>query len=529
MTSKRLYSGDWVLTSLLLDRAERFTDETAIIAMAEDLTWADLIIRAQSVAGYLQQLGVSKGDRVATMLPSTPDYLAAWHGILWCGAIDVPVNNEYRGLFLEHIINDAGAEVLVIAADWVPRLQGLNLHNLKHIIVAGDFDAASSFQIHAFSDALSSKAGQLVTTDAKDTTYLMYTSGTTGAAKGVIHNNRSSINYIMPFVEGLALDDDDVCYSMFPLFHQMGRSACTTTAIWTGTPVVLRPSFSASEFWQDIRSTGATWMGYFGVVIALLARQDASPDDRNHRLRRAFGASAPRELIPEWKERFGVQLYETYGSTEIGLGSGLGSGPPKTGTMGLPTKQLELQIVDEFDNPLPANEIGEAVWRPRKPDTIFQGYWDRPEATVQAWRNLWFHSGDAGLIDEDGYFIFKDRIKDSIRRRGENISSIMLEESVLAEPGIAECAAYAVPSEIGDTDDEVMIAVVLEDPVAFDAAELFTNLCKTVPRHAVPRFLRLKEELPRTPTQRIQKYKLRDEGITSDSYDRESMGIFPER
>ena len=275
------------------------------------------------------------------------------------------------------------------------------------------------------------------------------------------------------------------------------------------------------------KTSGATWMGYFGAVIAFLWNAEPSAAENDHRLTRAFGASAQRELMEKWRERFGVQLFEVYGSSEIGLGSGLGSGPPKLGTMGLPCKQLELAIVDADDNPVPPGVVGEAVWRPREPDAIFQGYWNRPDATVEAWRNLWFHSGDAGLIDDEGYFVFKDRIKDSIRRRGENVSSFAVEASVRVEAGVLECAAYAVPADFADTEEEVMVAVVPEPDNAPEVESLFRRLCETMPRHTVPRYLRFVDELPKTPTQRVQKFKLRNEGVTSDTHDREALGISP--
>ena len=527
----RVYEGEWIVSSLLIDRAERFGDGTAVSSLRGDVTWSGLVERAQRVAGFLEHIGIEPGDRIATLLPSTIDYMAAWHGIVWRNAIDVPINNEYKGRFLEHMLLDSGAKAIVVDGRWVDRLNHIRLSDqLEHVIVWGGAEGeADGLSHHAFDEALGADPAPLVPRTETDVTYIMYTSGTTGPSKGVVHNNRSSIWYCMPFVEGLDLTDDDVNYSMFPLFHQMGRSACSTTAWYVGNPVVLRESFSASGFWQDIKESGATWMGYFGAVVLFLWNQDPSDLDADHKMLRAFGSSAPRELIGPWKERFGVTLYEVYGSTELGLGSGLGPGygPVKLGTMGLPCRQVEVQIVDEHDEPVPPGTVGEAVWRPRYPYSIFQGYWNNPEATVAAWRNLWFHSGDAGKLDEDGNFIFVDRIKDSIRRRGENISSFSVEESVRGLPGIVEVAAYAVKSELATTEEEVMIAVVPSPDEPPDVAELFTTLCETMPRHTVPRYLRFMDAFPKTPTQRVQKVKLREAGVTDDAYDREAMGIFP--
>lgn len=524
----RAYDGEWLVTPMLEDRAQRFADEVAVEAPDGEATYTDLVERASRVAGYLATLDIGPGDTVATMMPTSLQYVSAWHGILWRGAIDVPVNAEYRGVFLEHVLRDSQASVLVIDGRWLDRLDDIDLPHLRHVIAVGapTTPAPPSVPLHRLSDALSADPAPLVRPSLTDTTYVIYTSGTTGAPKGVMHNHRSSFHYIMPFVEGLALDDDDVCYSMFPLFHQMGRSACVTTALHVGNRVVLRNNFSASEFWEDVRDCGATWMGYFGAVIQFLWNQPEGPRDRDHGMRRAFGSSAPAEIFDAWEERFGVTLYEVYGSTELGLGSGLGSGPRRKGTMGLPCRQVEVQIVDEYDEPLPPGQIGEAVWRPRYPDAIFQGYLNRPDATVEAWRQLWFHSGDAGYLDEDGYFTFSDRIKDSIRRRGENISTFFVEESVRrAAPSVLEVAAYAVTSPDATSEEEVMIAIVPPDGPEVDVSDLLTELARTMPRHAVPRYVRFVDELPRTPTQRIRKFLLRQEGVTGETYDRADLGV----
>ena len=528
----RRYTGEWVVASLLAERAERFGTEVAVASEEGPLTYGDLVERAARVAGGLAELGTQPGDRVATMLPTGNDYLAAWHAIVWLGAIDVPVNVEYRGTFLEHILRDSGATVLVVHARWLSRLLGADLSSIRHVVVVGDeqTEPPTGVATHPFAELLHHDPAPRHASGELDPTYIMYTSGTTGRSKGAVHNNRSSIHYIMPFVEGLDLGDEDVCYSMFPLFHQMGRSACTTAALWVGNRVELRSGFSASGFWDDVRACGATWMGYFGAVILFLWQNPPSPGDCDHALTRAFGSSAAPELIVPWQERFGVTLYEVYGSTELVLGSGLGPGyPSKLGTMGLPCRQLEVAIVDEHDNVLPRGQVGEAVWRPREPFAIFQGYWNLPQATVDAWRNLWFHSGDAGLVDEEGYFVFKDRMKDSIRRRGENISSFEVEVAVRGRPGVVECAAYAVPSPLTATEEEVMIAIVPDAGAPPDPDGLFRALCAEMPRHAVPRYLRFVDELPKTPTQRVQKFKLRADGVTADTADREALGIFPPR
>ena len=268
----RWYEGEWVFSSMLIDRAERFGDGTAVFSKRGDVTFTGLVERAERVAGFLERLGIQPGDRVATLLPSTIDYMAAWHGINWRNAIDVPINNEYKGAFLEHQLRDSGARALVIDGRWVDRLAQIELSPaLEHVIVWGDpqSEIPRGLVGHDFADALTADPGPLVPRTESDLTYIMYTSGTTGPAKGGVHNNRSTVWYAMPFIEGLDLVDDDVCYSMFPLFHQMGRTACSTTAWFVGNPVVLRESFSAGGFWDDLAECGATWMDQSKIIMLM--------------------------------------------------------------------------------------------------------------------------------------------------------------------------------------------------------------------------------------------------------------------
>jgi carnitine-CoA ligase len=509
------YDGHWVFSRVLEDRAERLADATAIRSHDGDLSFGQLRDRAASVAAGLGELGIAPGDRVATMLDSTVDYLAAWQGIVWAGAIDVPINTELRGTFLEHPLRDSGARVLVIQERWLERLAGLDLSAVEAVVTVRDRVEAGPGTVPA--------GVPFAPRAPEDLLYILYTSGTTGPSKGVCYTGLSAGWLVHACFETLELRDDDVCYAMFPLFHTMGRSALLTGSLWAGTPVVLRPRFSVTDFWRDVREHEVTWFGYFGAVILFLWRQAAEESDRDNRVRFAFGASAPAELIEPWERRFGLRLLETYGSTELGTVACPRIAEIKRPTMGRPVRHLELAIHDERDEPVPPGEAGEIVARPARAGAIFPGYWNRPEATVEAWRNLWFHSGDLGTLDDEGYLTFRDRRKDSIRRRGENISSFEVEEAVRRAAGIVECAAFPVPSEHGD--DEVMVALVVEDEAGFDPAALFADLAGRMPRFAVPRYVRLVAELPKTPSQRVRKHELRGEGVTASTVDREALGI----
>lgn len=522
----RVYEGDWVVSALIEDRAERLRDDVAVTGVQGARTYGELRDEAARIAGALGALGVEPGDRVATMLDTSLDYVAAWLGVLWAGAIDVPVNTELKGTFLDHVLRDSGADVLVVDARWLERLRHVRAADLRHVVVVGegDFDPDAHRQtLHLFTDMVAADPVGRVPRDDTDIAYIIYTSGTTGPSKGVVHTNRSALWYIQPFRRQLGWRDGDVVYCNFPLFHQMGRSSMTTTAFWEGASVALRPHFSAGDFWADVRGIGATIFGYLGAILLILDAQPETDEDVDNPLRVGFGAAAPPALMQRFEQRFGVTLLENYGSTECGVPSFAMPGDLKRGTMGRRAWYLDVEIHDRGDRPVPTGTRGEIVVRPREPYSIFSGYWGRPAETVAAFTNLWFHSGDEGYFDEDGYLVYTDRIKDSIRRRGENISSFEVERAMQTHPDVVECAAYAVSSEL--TEDEVMVCVVLGPDATADASELFHHAIEQIPRFAVPRYLRLVDELPRTASQRVRKYLLREAGVTPDTADREILGI----
>jgi carnitine-CoA ligase len=520
------YQGTWTLSDLLDDRAERYGGLEAVATLRDRLTFGGLRDRAQRVAAGLQGLGVGAGDRVATMLDPGLAYLAAWFGSGWAGAIEVPVNTAYKGVFLEHVLRESEAKVLVTDARFVGRLAEVEAPELVAVVVVGgeaDLDAVGDRQVMRFEDALGLAPAPMVRRREDEMLYVLYTSGTTGPSKGVMHVNRSALWNARIWLDILELTHEDVAYSMFPLFHVTARSAVVTASIWARGRVALREGFTLQGFWDDVRSSGATFFAYMGAVITLLHKQPPREDDADNALRVAFGAAAPPDVVEDFQRRFGVELLEVYGSTELGPASAPRPGKVKRGTMGRPCEHLQVQIHDEHDRPLGPGEVGEIVARPAVPYGLHQGYWRQPEHSLQAFRNLWFHTGDGGLIDDEGYLVFTDRIKDSLRRRGENISSFEVERAVNAHDQVLEAAAYALPSEL--TEDEVAVAVVPVDGDHIDPEQLLRFCARTMPRFTVPRYLRILDELPKTPSQRVQKYLLREQGITPDTIDRHTLDI----
>jgi crotonobetaine/carnitine-CoA ligase len=521
-----LYDGDWVLSSVLADRADHLGDRVFIHTPDTTITYGELAQRAGRFAAGLGTLGVRAGDRVATMLEPTPEYLTTWFGISWAGAVDVPINTEFKGSFLAHVLRESGAEVLVIDARWLDRLEVFDVDTLRDIVVVGEpADPPGRLRGHSFAQvSASDPMSSPVSRTERDLVYIMYTSGTTGPSKGVMLPNRTALFNARSWIDILELTDRDVAYSMFPIFHVTARSAVITSTMWAGGSVALRNGFSLSGFWDDVRSAGATWFGYMGAIIHLLHAANPLPDDADNPCRIAFGAAAPPGIIDSFEKRFAMELIETYGSTELGPASAPTPGTSKRGTMGRVLPQYEIQIQDPATGePVHAGVDGEICARPREWGALFAGYWERLDATVAAFRDLWFHTGDRGHLDDEGYLVFVDRLKDSMRRRGENISSFEVERAIQEHPSVLEAAAYAVPSEL--TEDEVMISVVAKPGAVIDPTELFEFCAARIPRFAVPTYLRLTDDLPKTPSQRIQKFKLRELGVTDDTFDRRELGV----
>jgi crotonobetaine/carnitine-CoA ligase len=279
----------------------------------------------------------------------------------------------------------------------------------------------------------------------------------------------------------------------------------------------LESRFSASQFWETARAKEVTAFNYLGAVILMLWNQPGGPGDRQHAVTRAFGAGAPREVWPRFEERFGVTLTEVYGLTEAPM-STVNRRPGRGQSCGRSSDLFEVSVFDEEDRRITGESVGEIVVRPKIPCAFMLGYDNAPELTVTAFRNLWFHTGDRGWMSPEGDLYFVDRMKDCIRRRGENISSWEVESVLSRHPGVLESAAYGVPSEL--SDEEVMVALVPKPGAVLDPAEVHAFCAEHLPAHAIPRYIRLVDALPHTPTERVQKYRLREEGVTPDAWRR---------
>jgi crotonobetaine/carnitine-CoA ligase len=351
----------------------------------------------------------------------------------------------------------------------------------------------------------------------------MYTSGTTGPPKGVVLPQGCPIAWAEQTAELLALVPGETHFCSFPLFHALAQYFATMPVFGNDGCTAIAPRFSASSFWDDVRRCGATSANIMGAVVSFLYAQPERDDDADNSLRLGFGAPVPASIIKDFERRFGLRFVEIYGSSEANVPLWNPLDDVRPGSCGKPIGRFDVKLVDEHDAEVPVGEVGEIAVRPHEPWSMMTGYYKRPDATAEAFRNLWFHTGDLARRDEDGYHHFVDRAKDSIRRRGENISSWEIETVLVKHEDVAECAAFAVESEL--TEDEVMVAVAPKPGRTLDLDDLLAFCAERMPAYMVPRYVDVVDELPKTPTGKIEKFRLRERGRGAGTWDRERTTV----
>ena len=507
-------------------KAERNGDRDALEVMGRPKTYAGVHVDSDRILAGLQSLGLEAGSHAAIMMTNSLENIDVWFAMTKGGIVEVPINTANKGYLLRYIIDQSDAGALVIDEAFAERLEPIagELPKLRHVVVnrttSGDLgvELPPRITVHDLAGLYVDRTPAYPDLSAGDTSAILYTSGTTGPSKGVMVSHEANLNLARNCVWLMSYTSDDVLYTVFPLFHLNAKYSSVMAAMEADARVVMEDRFSASTFWDTTREKGITEFNYMGALLMMLFKQPERPDDADNPVRVAWGAPCPADIWRPLEERFGIELVEVYGMTEIAIATENRRGETKVGTAGRESANFHVRIFDEHDQVCPPGVPGEIVVRPKKPNVVFKGYYGQEEATQQAWRNLWFHTGDRGAMDADGYVTFIDRMKDCIRRRGENISSWEVEAVVNTHDAVLESAAYGVASEL--TEEEVMVAVVVKDGWSLTPEELLDHCQPRMAHFAVPRYLRLVAELPKTPSQRIQKYKLRDEGVTEDTWDR---------
>lgn len=513
----------WVLPVVLEEQANRRGDQPFVTMLGGDsISYRELRDAANQVAGMLAGLGLTHGARAALMLPSGLDFLCAWAGVGRLGATAVVINTELTGAFLAHPLQDSQPDVLIIDSGYLPNLAEIrdSLPDIKHVIVAGP--PKDDAGIPEFAQWRNAPAYEGPMPRPSEIACIMYTSGTTGAPKGVLMPHGHCFLFGLGVVDHLDVTAADHYYVCLPLTHANGLLMQLGATLIAGARATIRARFSASSWLQDVRACGATLTNTLGAISAFVISQQHSGNDTDHQLRALLSAPLHPDHDRVWRERFGIRDVLTgYGMTEVNIPLYGRRGEPCGGTCGRPyEKYFEVEIRDaDTDFPTPLGEVGEIMVRPRIAQAFMAGYFGQPAKTAEAWRNLWFHTGDAGRMDENGYVTFVDRIKDCIRRRGENISATDIERSFLDLDVVAEVAAFAVPASLVGGEDEIMLAIVLRPGAELTAKDIALHAASKLPRFAQPRYVQLLSDLPMTASGKVRKAELKLTGVTESTID----------
>lgn len=530
---------NWVLPKVLKKQAKELGKKPFLqFGYKKPISFFQTNQLANKVANGLSKLGIEKGDKVAVYMPNSDDYVMTWFGILKMGAVMVPINTAYKMDFLQYIIDSSDSTVLFIAEEYLDRMKPIakKIPQLKHVIV-WTRDGGEKFDKHGFNFRKMTSYAKFMksakTAEPKveitfmDHARLMYTSGTTGRSKGVVRPCAADYSSAYNYAQIMDVGPDDVCFTCLPLFHSNAMVMSVYPALIKGCKSVVEEKYSASKFWNWIKDHEVTKFNIVGTMSYFMWNSPVVPEEKQHKAELVLGSPAPHDIIKEFMKRFNIKFMEGYGLTEIGQCTWMRPGEPfRVGSCGKEAPGYEIKIADpDTDEELPRGQVGEIIVRPRTPNVMLHYYNKMYEKTVSDFRNFWFHTGDAGRMDKDDYIYFVDRVKDYIRRRGENISSFELEKIVSSYPDIKESAAVAVKEQRGKySEDEVMIVVVAEKGKKIDFIKLMKYLEPRMSYFMIPRYVRVDKSLPKTGTQRVQKNKLREKGVTKDTWDREKAG-----
>jgi carnitine-CoA ligase len=489
------------LTAKLIDQMSTRGDAIAVVSDTLSLTWAELCDLSLRASTLLRQLGIDKGDRVALLCGNRPAFLVSWFGLANIGAITVTLNTGLVGGGLRYSVTQSDVKAVLIErelydvkrADLEPVLEGR-----KIIVFDGEDDLLEKLRVVAPDKPYDGESSDPLT--------IIYTSGTTGPPKGVLNCHQAYLASGRWMAEFLSITAADRIMVFLPLFHANPQMYAVMSALEVGCTLVLRPKFSVSSFFDDARRFQCTMFTYVGTVLAMLTSR-LKHQDFDHKLTRCVGGGCTVEVWQAMQERFGIVPHELYGMTEIGgWVTGNSVANYRLGSCGTARPDVEIEVFDQLDRPVPAHTPGEIVVRPREPFTLLLGYWANPEATWASSRNFWFHTGDAGVRDADGYLYFLGRLKEIIRRGGENISPFELETALLSHPEIEDCAVVGVPDTI--FGEEIKAVVVAKR--AFDPHDVRRFLDGRVPAFMLPRYVQFVPKIPKTETQKIKRRQLQD-------------------
>jgi crotonobetaine/carnitine-CoA ligase len=513
--------GERTIPAILQRQARRYGSHRLFVAQGGSFAFDEAPGVAARFAGTLAAAGIRPGDRVALMCSNRVEYIESFLGCAWLGAIAVPINIASRGPQLQHILNNSGARLLIIEAELLSALDHVDISGfaLERIWLIGDGASAAFDRVAISSVPPRATAVDPGGTDPSQLLAILYTSGTTGPSKGVCCPQAQYFWWGANGLRNLEIREGDVLCTTLPLFHSNALGTFYQ-ALLAGATLVAEPRFSASRFWQSLIEHRATATYVLGAMVPILLSREPSPQEQSHKVRCGLGPGVPANLHVAFKQRSGIHLIDGYGSTETNFVIGSTTAEQRPGSMGKVCEGYHARVIDPDGNDAKAGEAGELVLSSDEKLAFAAGYFAMPEKTAEAFRDGWFYSGDRVVREADGSFRFVDRLKDAIRRRGENISSFEVEQVLLSHPDVGTAAVFPVPSELAE--EEVMAAIVRR-PGSKLSENTLTDYCRPrLASFAVPRFIEFVDALPTTENGKVQKYKLRDRGVTARTWDSQS-------
>lgn len=487
---------------------ETMPNRTFLRFGGHDYSFKAFDVSVSALAGGLKERGVGPGSRVLVMMRNSVEMVHTWIATNRLGATWVPVNVELKSVTLQHVVQAADPKLAIVDAEFVQDIHSTNVFEQQDIYVG--HGGAGFHSLTALYDTDKS-VSDAVEVAPSTTSAFLYTSGTTGRSKPCILSHSYFIQQATLLIESFGIHEKDVLYCPFPLFHADATALTIIPAILLGAVAALSTRFSASRFWDEIRATRATVYDFMGATLALAYKQPASPRDLDHSVRLAWGVPIP-SFAEDYERRFGHPLYTLYGSVEASIPI-TQRGARVPGSCGTVNKGFQIRIADENDEPVSNGTTGQLLLRSDYTGVFFDGYFNNHAANASAFKNLWLHTGDLASIDDDGNVYFVGRLKDIIRRRGENINAADLEEEFLRHPAVKTAAAIAIPSDLGSgTEDDVKVVVQLCEGARVDEAGLWAWSTENMARFQVPSVIEIVPEIKKTPTGKLDKTTLRTEG-----------------
>lgn len=521
--------GDRTSFSAVIDRrAELTPDRPGFTIAGEHGTFGEVAEWSVGYANGLHRLGVGHGDSVAMLMDNSMPLVLSWFGASRLGAVDIPVNTAFSGDFLRRTLRNTGSKVLLADGKYLDAVLDTAADGgIETVVLRGSEDArmrlvAAGLKTVPWEELATAPTDRLLTNatvDYRDPSSVVYTSGTTGASKGVTFSN----NYLLSAGRQQVLlyegSEEDVYFASMPLFHLATKGCGITGGLVCGQHTVLDVKYSTSRTWDRVRETDANIVHMLGSMMMMLWNLPESPEDAKLPMKVFYAAPIPGSVHRQFEERYDCKVVTCYAQTEICKVTvgGVNEKYPLDSAGRVNDELFDVRLVDDEDTDVTTGEVGEIIVRPKQPHVMFEGYWRNPEATVEYMRNLWYHTGDLGRQDEEGWMFFEGRKKDALRRRGENVSAVELEEALRKHPAVLDVAAIGIPSDV--LEDDILVVIEVSADLEFDHAELHAFCADQLPFFMVPRYIDVMEELPRNTNAKIEKYRLRERGLSSTAWD----------